>query len=101
MFYVYAYLREDGSPYYIGKGINNRYKGKHTVPTPPENRIVFLETNLTEIGAFAIERRMIKWYGRKDNDTGILRNRTDGGEGATGRIMTKEHKEKISASRLG
>ena len=101
-FYVYAYLREDGTPYYIGKGSGSRMYNKHCIKIPTnKNLIVLVESNLSELGAFAIERRLIRWYGRKDNNTGILRNQTDGGEGNTGAIRTKQHREKISKSMLG
>lgn len=81
-YYVYAYLRNNGVPYYIGKGRRNRMYVKHgSIGLPPKDRIVILEKNLTELGAFAIERRMIKWYGKLIDNTGVLRNITDGGTG--------------------
>ena len=104
-FYVYAYLREDGTPYYIGKGRNYRAwnkSKKHNISVPKnKKRIVFLEKNLTEMGAIALERRYIFWYGRKDIGQGILHNKTNGGDGVSGIKFSEEHKNKIRIAHIG
>jgi hypothetical protein len=44
-FYTYAYLREDKTPYYIGKGVKSRLYAKNhgRIPIPPKDRIIFLK----------------------------------------------------------
>jgi hypothetical protein len=102
-YYTYAYLREDGSPYYIGKGEGFRaYKKQHNCAVPKDkNRIIFLKQNLTEEEAFRHEKYMIAVLGRKDLGTGILRNLTDGGEGVSGAVRTKEMREHLSRIKTG
>lgn len=103
MYYTYAYLREDRTPYYIGKGKGNRaYKKRNRVVLPPpKNRILILKQNLTEEEAFKHEKYMIAIFGRKDLGTGILRNLTDGGEGLSNPSeQTRKKKSEIAKKQM-
>ena len=131
-FYVYAYLdpRRPGEfkfdefkfgyePFYIGKGINYRYK-YHLWNNNRSNKflkskinkirkeinidpiIIKIAQNLSPAESLELEIRLIKLIGRIDNNTGLLCNFTDGGEGANnclGRKWTEIQREKLMAIR--
>ena len=93
MYYTYAYLREDRTPYYIGKGQGQRaYRDEFRkgCGTPKDrSRILILKYFEVEADAYKHEIYMIAVLGRKDLGTGILRNLTDGGEGCSGFTFTQ------------
>lgn len=97
-FYVYVYLRKDGTPYYVGKGngrrawMSHRYRNKG-IHTPPNNRIQIIAHGLLEMESNILEKRLILKFGRKDQKTGILHNRTDGGEGVSGLVRSESQKQ--------
>jgi hypothetical protein len=98
--YTYAYLREDRTPYYIGRGTGRRaFKSHRHIPVPPKDRILFLKTGLSYAESVKHEIYMVAVLGRKDLGTGILRNLTDGGEGAQNPSL--ETRQKISEANLG
>lgn len=102
-FYVYAYLRDDETPYYIGKGSGRRaYSTVRAIKRPKDdNRIVILQEGLTEQEAFDLESWLIGGLGRKDLGTGILRNRSAGGEGAAGAKWSEESRKKLAKTNTG
>jgi hypothetical protein len=89
-YYVYAhYIPGEPFPFYIGKGKANRaydLKGRSKFWNRKAKNgfdVVFISVNLAEHESLLLERKMILFYGRKDNATGCLVNHTDGGDGLT------------------
>ena len=106
-YYTYAYLREDKTPYYIGKGSGDRiYRRTKNCTKPPKDksRIIFLKQNLSEKEAFKHEIYIIAVFGRIDLGTGILHNRTDGGDNPPswkGKTHSSETRKKLSQINKG
>lgn len=103
-FYTYLWLREDGTPYYVGKGQGDRAfkrapEDKHQPPVNPE--CIIVQEWPDEALAFEGEKMLIAYYGRIDLGTGCLRNMTDGGEGMSGWIPSEETRRKQRSSNVG
>lgn len=114
-FYVYAFLRPDGTPCYIGKGKGNRWRhdGKYgrnlhlrriianaKESGQPLERIKLIE-NMSEADALSMEAFFIAAVGREAQG-GPLVNLTDGGEvGPTGYKHPPELRARHSANRKG
>lgn len=121
--YVYLDQQEPGDwkykniylgfkPFYVGKGKGKRdvshlcdYMLKRNSSKSAKIKSIIAKTgelplhtrifhNLTETDALTIEQDFIKTFGRKDNNTGILRNLTDGGDGI--KNVSLEVRQKIS-----
>lgn len=103
IYYVYQYLREDNTPYYIGKGKKKRawesHKRSNGVQLRPDDasRIQIIQDGLTEKQAHDLECELITHYGLK-SEGGILVNMTYGGEG---RSPGEELRELFRQQQLG
>ena len=106
MAYLYRHIRLDkNEPFYIGIGSDAEYKRANSINprtkywkniiSKTEYRIDIVIDNLSWEQACEKEKEFIAIYKRK-GDGGILCNLTLGGEGAYGRILSQESKNKIS-----
>jgi hypothetical protein len=103
MYYIYFWLRENGTPYYVGKGKEDRafVNYSHTVSRPVNKELILLQNCDSETEAFEMERFFVSYYGRLDVGTGILRNRSDGGDGNSGAVWTSESRKRLSRCKMG
>ena len=102
IFYTYLWLREDGTPYYIGKGTGRRVSRRHRVGEPPSQDRILIQEFPSEVDALAAEAFLISYYGREDLGVGCLLNLTDGGEsGPCGYKASVETRRKMSLAHLG
>ena len=105
-FYVYEYVRKDGTPYYIGKGTRYRHYAKHVrtngsnITPSDRSRIRKVADNLTEEEALELEEFLIEELGRKE-DGGILVNLKHGGKSGTGFVPTDKSRELMRQAKLG
>lgn len=103
-FYVYGhYTKDTNELFYVGKGVGVRAWSRDKRSrwwTRTVNKhgleIKLLFENLTESEAHDKEMKLIQQHGRRNNNTGILINLTEGGEGISGYKHTESTKRIIS-----
>jgi len=113
MAYVYRHIRLDTDEvFYIGIGsdtdgnyvrANSKHqRNKHWYSVSKNGYDVeILFDNLLWEDACKKEKEFIKLYGRKDLKEGTLVNKTNGGDGSVGAIISEETRKKISKAGLG
>lgn len=113
IYFVYVIEFLDGTPLYIGKGKNSRPLDHYRPKTSSyianklrkegheKTQVRKLHEGLDSDQAYALECAYIAKYGRKDIGTGILYNRSDGGEGSRGHKMPPESIERLRQLNLG
>jgi len=114
MAYLYRHIRLDkNEPFYIGIGSDSNYNRAYEIKKDRRNivwsriaskseiEIEIMLDGLSWVEACKKEKEFIELYGRKDLNTGILCNLTDGGDGTIGVIVSQKTKEKMKVRMQG
>jgi hypothetical protein len=95
LFYVGISKHEERARFFFNRSAHwKNYVAKHGV------KVEIVHTDIDWGLACQIESYLIRYYGRLDQG-GILINKTDGGEGAVGRIYTQQHRDRIGNAHRG
>lgn len=102
MVFVYVDCKSDGTPFYVGKGNMRRVKERgrrnqhhRNITAKHQGWYRGIAYMGDDAGARQKEMELIAAYGRTDNQTGILCNKTDGGDGSIGCIPNEQTREKM------
>lgn len=96
------WLRYDGNPYYVGKGkLKRAWVNRPGHRPPKDDSRIILQAYGSEQEAFEAEKFFICLWGRKDLKTGCLRNLTDGGDGASGHVVSLEFRQRMRGNTNG
>lgn len=107
--YVYGHKRLDNNQFfYIGIGSDLYYKRANEksrrsefwkkIVNKYDYKVTILYDNISFEDAKIKEIELIKKYGRIDNNTGILCNMTDGGDGTKNKVINESYRKKLSES---
>lgn len=111
--YVYRHIRLDTNmPFYIGIGTMDGDKNERAnsrdrsdewfkIVNKTEYRVEILLKNVPYLILGDKEKYFIKLYGRIDLGTGMLVNKTSGGQGTNGAVISEETKDKRTATNMG
>ena len=101
-YYVYTYLDENKTPYYVGMGKGRRAVEKHLYVSVPELSNIIIEDNMTQEEAWEKETQLIEHYGMKCKNQGPLLNLQRGGKTQkSGWHHSPETKQRISNTLTG
>lgn len=115
--YVYIIYRPNGVPCYVGKGKGERWRMHALCARRGVSRnkwlerifvkanykldVVKIQEGLTDEEAISLEIALIAEIGRANKKRGPLVNFTDGGDGISGSVRSRQTIEKIAASNRG
>jgi len=110
-YFVYALVDENNKYFYIGKGNKNRLKRtlycknnnylkqseiKKVKKITGKYPTIKVLVKSSEEYCFDIEKKLIKHYGKRIDNSGILCNMSDGGDGAAGLKISEKRKQQLS-----
>ena len=88
-YFVYVYNDDQGVPYYVGKGIRDRWRQRREIPIPAKEFIQIYYFS-DEQEAWDTEIQLIGFFGRVQDGGTLFNKSTGGASGTQGVVFSKE-----------